>query len=225
MFETLTNDDVGAALESLLPILGVKSEPSRATLVSLLRRRKVQECVVAIASHMGLPIAINLTYVHAGYTPGDSDRFKSTQLTKTDWRGQGVGGIVAQVRLPNNLPIYASSNLVGYPVHVRVSEDCHDTPDTFIGIMAHELSHVLLRTLRHPRDTDELYTEIVPLLMGFSSIVLRGREVIRSSSDGFTTTSRTMKYGYPTDSQFQFARKRVRDILKQVRADAGQEGN
>ncbi len=102
------------------------------------------------SARLGLPIRITLSYVSKEFRLGNTEGFRSSGLSRTDWTGRGVDGITAQVSIPDYLPLYGSVALAGYPISVRVSENCLERPETFLAIMAHELSHVLLRSLCHP---------------------------------------------------------------------------
>jgi hypothetical protein len=183
-------------------------------LFSLLQEKETQGCVQKIATGLGLPIRISLSYVPKGFRPGDTDRFRTTALARTDWTGHGIESITAQVAVPQHLPMLGTSGLHGYPIWVRVSEDCHEQPATFVAIMAHELSHVPLASLCHPKKDSELHTDLVPILLGFRNVVQGGRKVVESTTIGNETTTRTTTYGYLTDSHFDFACNHARNILK-----------
>ncbi|MGP7977491.1 MAG: hypothetical protein ACLPOQ_10255, partial [Desulfobaccales bacterium] len=97
--------------------------------------------------------------------------------------------------------------------HVRVSENCHQHPHTFVAIMAHELSHVLLASLSSPHKDSELHTDLVPIILGFRSVVREGRKKTETTISGNTTTTETTTYGYLTDSQLEFASTYVTGLL------------
>jgi hypothetical protein len=109
--------------------------------------------------------------------------------------------------------MFGTSGLQGYPIQVRVSENCHAHPDSFVAIMAHELSHVLLASLWSTHKDSELHADLVPIILGFRDVVRRGRKTIESTISGNTTTTQTTTYGYLTDSQFEFACDYVTGLL------------
>ena len=204
---------VESVVDELADLVGVKEKAPRRRLAALLKANEVQECVQETAQFLGLPVRISLSYVSKHFVPGNTNRFDSGQLVRTSTLRRGAESIAAQVTIPESLPMYGSSSLVGYPIPVRVSENCCECPETFIAMMAHELSHVLLRSLMHPKSSNELYTEIVPILLGFSRIIDAGRKVINRSWSGNTVTKRTTSYGYLEDWQFRAACDRVEHIL------------
>jgi hypothetical protein len=219
MFERLSNDEITNALDELIGCLGVSEEIPFHNLNAFLQKRATEECVQEIATRLGLPIRINLSYVPKGFRPGNTDGFRSSALARTDSTGHGIEGITAQVSIPQNLPMFGTPSLQGFPIRVRVSESCHALPDTFVAIMAHELSHVLLASLWSPHKDSELHTDLVPILLGFRDVIRRGRKNIESTTSGNTTTTHTTTYGYLTDEQFDFACDYVTDILKHHKYD------
>jgi hypothetical protein len=214
VFEKLSTNDVSIAVDELIGCLGVKEEAPCLDLLALLGKRDTQGCVQEIAVRLGLPIRISLSYVPKDFRAANTGGFQSSSLSRTDWAGHGVDCITAQVSIPNSLPLFGSSSLAGYPIGVRVSENCFERPETFVAVMAHELSHVLLRSLCHPNKDSELHTDLVPILLGFRDCVRMGRKDIQHTTADGRTTTRTTTYGYLTDEQFEFACNKVTGFLK-----------
>lgn len=219
MFEELSNDDISNALAELITCFGVKEDMSFDGLIALLRKKDTEGCVQEIATRLSLPIRISLSYVPKDFKPGSTDVFRSSALARTNWTGRGIEGITAQVSIPEHLPMFGTAGLQGYQIRVRVSENSYEHPDTFLAIMAHELSHVLLAALRSPYKESELHTDLVPILLGFRNIVRKGRKTIKNTTSGNTTTTHTTTYGYLTDSQFDFACSHVTGILERHQSD------
>jgi len=213
MLDRLSNDEIINALAELIACLGVKEEIACHDLVALLRKKDTQGCVQEIATRLGLPIRINLSYVPKDFRPDNTNRFRSSALAQTPWTGRGIASITAQVSIPPHLPMFGTSGLQGYPIQVRVSENCHAHPETFVAMMAHELSHVLLASLWSTHKDSELHTDLVPIILGFRDVVRRGRKTIESTTTGNTTTTDTTTYGYLTDSQFAFACNHVTGLV------------
>jgi hypothetical protein len=208
------------ALDELISFLGIKELVDQAHLASLIQSKRVKECAKEIALQLGLPVAIDMTLVPKGFRPGKNDGFQSSHLVKTDSQGRGREGIVAQVSIPPDLPLFGTSRMVDFPIRVRVGEDCYDHPETLIAVMAHELSHILLHSLMHKERESEFYTDLTPMVLGFAAIVRSGRKVVTesySNSDPFsrstTTRTETTTYGYLTDDNFDFVFSRVVSAL------------
>ncbi len=219
MFEKLRNDDLRIVLDELISLFGVKEKKPFHDLVARLKGKDTEGCVQEIATRLGLPIRISLSYIPKDFRRENTNRFITDSLVTTDSTGRGTASITAQVYIPPHLPPYGSSGLQDYLIPVRVSENCREHPETFVAVMAHELSHILLASLSHPKKSDELYTDLVPILLGFGDIVLEGRKVIKTTTSGNTTATETTTYGYLTDSQFRLAYNRVTGILKRHQHD------
>lgn len=223
--ENISINYIEEAVEALACSIGIKDNVDDQKIISLIRQRKVKEGIKEIAKCLGLPIEINLSYVPKGYHPGNTNNFHSTHLVKTDWRGRGSEGITAQVSIPSYLPMYGTSELNNFPISVRISENCADNPATFIAVIAHELSHIVLHSLWHKEKDNEIYTDITAMMLGFSHIIKNGRKVIQTSTstdDGFfsnTTTTRTetTTYGYLSDENFNFAFNQIKEILNKYK--------
>lgn len=206
------NKYIDSAIDDLVHLVGVKECISNGLLWQLLREGKTKDCVEGIANYLGLPISVVLSYVPSVYpgttVPGHG--FVSQELAKTDSTGKGVESITAQVSAPDNLPLFGSSNLRNYFVTVRVSDNVANHPWTFMAMMAHELSHILLRSLQDREWDNEVYTDIASMLLGFNEVVNRGRTVVEQDSN----VTRTTTYGYLSDTGFSYAYQKISRLLE-----------
>lgn len=209
------NDDITVILNKMVALLGVKEKIGFKTLSDYLYNKDVRGCVQRIAAQLGLPIIIDLTYIPKNFNKNDTNRFYSKSLAQTNQTGQGVEGIIAQVHIPQYLPHIGQ--LQGYHINVRVSEDCCNYPKTFVTIMAHELSHVLLTSLNAPYKDSEFHTDLVPILLGFRDIVRQGRKKVETTTEYNRTITRTTTYGYLTDTDFEYAYDYIGSLLLHYR--------
>jgi len=170
---------------------------------------------------MGLPIRVDLSYVPASWKPpgsgGSANAFASASLAHTTASGHGAEGITAQVCCPASLPLYGSSELNGMVIQVKVTENCVAHPQTFVAIIAHELSHILLRSLAHPESDNEIYTDLAAMVLGFSNVIQEGRKVVSLTQRGNQVETQTSTFGYLDDKQFDFALSRVNALLTDYR--------
>lgn len=213
MLEKLNNTELTRALDDVIRLLGMRKEVLCHELVHLLRCGNVAGCIQQIARQLQLPIHVELSLVSSDYHPDSVNGFISHTFSTATTSQQRTEGIVAQVSIPGNLPIYGSQALHGFPIRVRISENCKHEPFPFITIMLHEMSHVLLASLRSAFATSELHTDLVPIVLGFRDTARRGRWFSRSVTDGAGSLTVTAKYGYLTDDQFAFACAYVEDQL------------
>jgi hypothetical protein len=177
-------------------------------------KNSTTNCIEDIALYLGLPIKINLSYVSKDYKKQNENKFESYHLSKTDWMGRGTEGITAQVLRPANLPLYGTSELNNFPISIRISENCKDNPKTFIAVIAHELSHIVLHSLWHKEKDNEFYTDLTAMILGFSKIIKDGRKIVKIKSGYNYTETQTTTYGYLSDEQFDFAFNKIKAILE-----------
>jgi hypothetical protein len=222
MFDRLSNEEISKAIDELIEKVGGSMDMPHQGLVSLLRTSETRACVQEIALRLGLPVRIELSSVANNPSLADKDRFRSSDLVRGSRSGEGTESITAQVLVPENLPRFGTIALNDYPIQVRISADCHQYPESFVAILAHELSHVLLAVLRHPMKANELYADLVPMILGFREVVRIGRKVSERTRNGNTTTVHTHRYGYLNDSQFDFAYNYVGQFVDQYALMRGQ---
>lgn len=233
MDNKLDNDYISNAIEELIKVVGIKEDYTFSPFTKLLKAKKIEEAIQLVASHLRLPIKIQLSYVSDKYDPLQENKFESSQLTKTGHDGKGVGGITAQVYIPSYLPPFGSQALQNLPIKVKVSKDCTKYQSSFIAVIAHELSHILLASLNSKHKDNEIYTDLTPMILGFSNIIRDGRTTVEektgydpviTSTDKNGTRSGHMEsrkftstttYGYLTDEQFVFAEDKIASINHQ----------
>jgi uncharacterized protein YeeX (DUF496 family) len=208
----VSNEYIDAAIEELTALLGVKESISPKAMLEPLHAGKIQECITAIANYLGLPVSIILTVTPQNLY-GDKNRVNGVPT----YSSQPTQTVAAQVFLPDRLPLYGSSALTGLPIKVQVSEECTKNPDTFVAVMAHELSHVVMHSLWHPQKHNEIYTDLAAMLLGFSEIVQIGRKTTDATQHYSTTTTTTTTYGYLSDESFAYAFHKVQQSLTEKR--------
>lgn len=218
---------ISKAINNLFHLLGVKENIPCDLVREPVCRGKIEECIKTIADYLGLPIKINLSYVPASYvapqspTYRESERFVSQSLTKSYGKRRNGAGITAQVSIPSYLPLYGTSGLIDFPIDVKISEDAQEYPNTFIAVMAHELSHIVLYSLQHSEKDNEVYTDIAAMLLGFNEVIKDGRKTekthVEHSLFSTTTITETATYGYLSDDSFRFAHSEINKILQKNR--------
>ncbi len=212
----MDNNYIDNSIQSLIQLLGIHDSAPVAQYISLIRTGQVKECIEAIARYLNLPIKINLMYV----SPEDigHTQFQSNGLVNTNREGRGVEGITAQVLIPPDLPLYGSERFNNMTFTVKISREATNNPQTFIGVMAHELTHVVLFSLWYKDKDSEVQTDIAAMLLGFADAMKYGRKVIKDetpfiSSGNYRQTS-TTTYGYLNDQQFDYAYGKVSALIK-----------
>lgn len=200
----VNNDFIEKAIYDLVEDLGLKDAP-KGDMFSLVRDNKIEQCANMICFHYGLPVKIKISDIALNRNMN----FRSVGITQRKRGDTGTEGIVAQVLIPDNIPLYGTKELEGYPIEIVVNSYYWNYPATLVSILSHELSHVLLESIKHPQRENELYVDIVPLLFGMSDIVYYGRKPLPHSTS----------YGYLSDSNFVFALAIIKKIKKQRHAE------
>jgi len=215
MHNKIDNKYIGNAIDELSNLLGVREEAPTKMILKPFQHGKIGESIEAIANYLGLPVAVNLSYVPSTYRQGNSEnRFESSDLATKDSTGRGVEGITAQVSIPSFIPLYGASKLQNFTVNVKISDNCRKYPQTFVTIMAHELSHILLHSLRHKEKNNEFYADLTAMILGFSKVTWIGRKVVETRKKLFSIETLTTTYGYLKDEQFNFAYDKIIEIRK-----------
>lgn len=215
--DSLNNEYIDEAILNLTNTLGIKEEVESNNLLTLLRKNKVKKCIEKIANHLGLPIKVNLSYVSADYQPPSNNNhqtsFTSQDIVKTNSSGKGAEAIIAQVKIPSNLPLYGTPRFNKFTINIKISENCKDHPKSFIAIMAHELSHIVLYSILHKEKNNEVYTDLTAMILGFAQILDDGRKVVEKTQYYDIIHTSTTTYGYLKDDQFQHAYYKIYKIL------------
>lgn len=210
MFENLPESELDEAVQEMVDSLGVREDWTELGRFSSLNRENVSDCVAAIGRQFGLPVRFEVSCVSGDYK---TEGFHSKALVRTDRSGRGRDSIAAEVCIPPDLPFFGSDSLRGLAISVKLVEGCWLQPETLVSVLAHEMSHVLLRAMRHPRQDSELHADLVPLVLGFRKVVDDGREVITVEGSARYTT----RFGYLSEAQFKRAFWKVTGILDDFR--------
>jgi hypothetical protein len=221
---TVKIDYIDKALNDLIPALGVKEYVDQEKLTTLIESKKIKEAIKAIAFYLGLPIEVNIYYVPNGYRPNSNygSGFQSKNLVETDQFNRGTQSITAQVSMPQDLPFYGTPKMVNFPINVRLSENSAENPATLIGVMAHELSHVVLCSIWHKEKENEFYTDLTAMILGFAEIIRVGRKVVKTTTNqqgtNTITHTETTTFGYLSDENFNFAYEKIEKFLSKPRS-------
>jgi hypothetical protein len=215
--DAVDNKYIEEAISVLVNTVGLQEPADSQTLLALIESGKIKEAITVIARYLGLPIEITLAYVSDEYNSDSTDRFESKHLVRTNSHGRGADSITAQILIPGHLPFFGSAGMVNFPINVRVRKNCVDHAMTFAGLIAHELCHIVLHSMRHKQKENEFYTDLTAMMLGFAEIMKLGRKIVTSSQQRNTITTRTVTYGYLSDSNFTFAIGKIQHLLDGAR--------
>lgn len=202
---------INNAINDMLDVIGCRDKQTLNAAAQSFLNGNLKECIEIIAHNMGLPIKINIIYVPNFYNSSNTNKFHTTAIVEMDSNKEVHDGIAAQIEIPCNLPIYGSHQLNGFTITMRLSDNCNRYFDTFVCIVLHELSHLLLHSLMYKEKNNEIYTDITPLLLGFSDIIEIGRKKKFVNQDGMSVIA---TYGYLSDKQFAFSKNKIKNFIK-----------
>lgn len=198
MASNISKEEIKNIIDEIERTFGIKDEIDVSQLNELLENKKIKEVVEMIGKQLGLPVGLNVQL---------TDNFETRQLATT--YASVVESIAAQVLIPGNLPFYGTKELANYPITVKISPNCFQHPKSLFMVLAHELSHVLLHSIRYKEKDNEIYTDILAMILGFLSVYDKGRK------------TGTITYGYLSDEQFKFAKNQIYLKLRKARKEKG----
>jgi len=218
MENEISNDYISNAVDELVGTFGIREMLLEEDITQPFGPcGDVKKCIQDIAKQLGLPIAVNITYVSDEYDQNAGVNFEGRHIVTTDSSGRGTQGITAQVAIPSNIPLYGTQSLSNFPISVKLRKNLQSGTSTFMTVMAHELSHVVLYSLRHSKKDNEFYTDITAMLLGFADIMELGRKNESTWTEQgaeFTKVhTKITQYGYLSDSNFAFAAGKIRSLI------------
>lgn len=175
---------------------------------SLHESGQIAECISEIKKLFNLNLTIVLCRLNR--VPGNenlSEIFKkyggklgySIENTHLDVL-ESSSGAAAFVIIPSCMPSFGSAEFENFRIAFFISNQAIESPfETFIACISHEISHILLRSLRRTDWNNEKVVDATAMLMGFDFAF---RTAIRSSA----------RPGYLTDEELEFIYKEIQKL-------------
>ena len=138
-----------------LRVLGVKPKIDLSTLQKLHKKRKFTKMFNEVRRHLG----INCRFVFSRVRKGGPERSP------------------AWIMLPMNMPQWGTDAFKELKLEVYFrNEFLYDVPlETAVFAMAHECSHVILNSTRHPLQYEERAVDLTAMMLGFAEVYCLGR--------------------------------------------------
>jgi len=110
----------------------------------------------------------------------------------------------AWIRLPNDMPNYGTQAFKDLKLDMFILKSfAHQSRyHEFAVVVAHEFSHVILESIRHPLRTDEKAVDLTAMLLGFSYSYRLAAHAVRAYPGNIVETSRI---GYLTENELNTA--------------------
>jgi len=200
MYQKIDNNYICKVINELASQIGIKEDIDPAPLLSLFHGKEIKKCVEKIAEYLGLPVSIDLSYAPQKQKYGLINE-------------HGFGMKAAEVYIPGNLPFYGNEGLRGFTIKVKLRDSCFRNEWSFLSIMAHEISHIVLHSISHQEKDNEFYTDITAMVLGFSEVMKNGRNVVERVERTLGTEEINKSYGYLSNNQLEYAYNKTRAIL------------
>jgi hypothetical protein len=186
-------------VDQLVQTLGVWPACDTAHMRELYESGKYGECVAAIKNHFALPLRLRICY----YNLQGSDPLTNS-LKLLCLMGQPAGTVIAvnsldtlrnlasmpaAVLINGDLPPLGTEAFADAQAQLLINKGTLTLPFyCFAYSVGHEMSHILLKGMRHPADS-ELAADILPLLRGFAKEVIAAKIHTGSHNIGYLSTS------------------------------------
>jgi hypothetical protein len=129
---------------------------------------------------------------------------------KLVWTSSGSEDVPAWIEMPKDMPFYGSKEFHELTVTMTIRKQfmASSTYDRAAIAVAHEFSHVVLNSLRHPLRNCEKAVDLTAMVLGFSALYASG---------GYTETRigntiRQSQLGYLTSDELRAARRLLTPI-------------
>jgi hypothetical protein len=99
----------------------------------------------------------------------------------------GEPGAPAWVEMPHLMPLYGTKEFEDVLIRMYIRKSfLHDYPfETVVAVVAHELSHVVLKAIRHRLYQVEVAVDLTAMILGYRDFFRRGCEYSVSSKTDF----------------------------------------
>jgi predicted metal-dependent hydrolase len=190
---------IDECLKRLYSLLGIHETLSEEEVYNWINKGNVNEANKIITTHIGIS---NPVYVE--FTKGEE--IISSSLTLKE----APSFIVAQIEIPQGLPVYGDPSLKDFPVRIKLSNELKYKSRKVIGyVLAHENTHLILNLLYYQQKNREVDTDLASIVLGLGNLIKKGRFQVNIESNIFYTKYRTETFGYLDYESFEYAYKKV----------------
>ena len=92
-------------------------------------------------------------------------------------------------------PPFGTKSFENHRFEISIGETMqYESAESFVYLLAHEFSHIVLYSIRHPLMDSEFATDICAIILGYGDVMRKGRILAGK-----------VKLGYLTDQQFEIA--------------------
>lgn len=213
MTTNATNEEIISYIKQLIDLLGIRKNIPEQTLEKLrtmYQNRQTSKCVAEVKSLLRLDLTIKIGYLN---TKPDAaslikliiEHYPELKYEKVDlaYIKEQLDKAAAFAVNPPYLPMYGSPEFYSLKILMFIFRwFMNNSFETFIYCIAHELTHIVLRAIRHPLQNSEVAVDLTAMILGFSDVIRIGRKC------------RYATIGYLDDHKFQLAYEEIRKYNK-----------
>lgn len=190
--QTKQNDDsldktkLDSEINDIVHYIGISNLADTPEITGLFIDNKLKSAIDMIAKHLSL----------------EDLRITVTRSNKKKLASDGRIKL-AEVNV-SNVGIYGSRQFKSRPCHITIYNGCEANVDRFIYIMAHELNHIVLHSVKKPckdENDEERLTDLAVIFSGFKGCYARGRKIDNNTA------------GYLNDAEAEYACRKYDEML------------
>lgn len=187
---SFSDEDILIFLSQLVASFGVRMDFDARMAKRYFSRGELARVIREIKNFMGLSCSIGVTLVKSGFLAFAQQSPTLTEATKNELRHMPHGrrSVAAIVSYPASLPLYGSPEFsdASFSLLVDAGHFARQSYEVFVYGMAHELSHILLASSRHPLQDLETAVDLSVMVLGFGKFMMIG-SIIKERSYGYLT--------------------------------------
>lgn len=170
--------EIDAEIKDVIGWIGISEPVNTSTMFEKVLDGKEKEVINEIASQLSLPMKVTTKYC-------------------SEVKDDGNGSAPLAEVMVGNIPRYGSKYLKDYPCVITLYPGYNSKPDRFIYVIAHELCHYILQSLR-PRLADskkeERLTDLAVIFGGFESAYRTGWQSSMHGNAGYYANEFDIEY-------------------------------
>lgn len=143
----LTPQDIEKQIDSLFYFFGLYPLVDSGLLKNKFKEKKYSEVVKTMMKIMGLPLHVKIICY-------SEEKFPEQQA-------------FARIKIPIDLPLIGTPSFSNLSIDLEIRDCLKYDFDKFVAVIAHELSHIILRGSNHELRDSEEATDLCAIIFGF----------------------------------------------------------
>ena len=207
----VTNEEIIEFIKMLSASLGgIKKKVPKSTLDrlrALYISKNFSECIRGIKEICRLKFVLRIGYINSHSGSESIQKLVLENSRQAGFNQVDLESVVSHkidisaafIIHPPSFPIYGTSSFNNLKLSMFIFRKFLDTSpfESFVFLVAHELSHIILCAVNHPLQHNEIAVDMTAMMLGFHEVIKIGRKY------------RNMTCGYLDDNQFRIAYEEI----------------